>query len=103
MDVANARLYWSEITGLHLGVFRVIHIQISDYTVLFINRTNSGANRVTYHGDDRELVEQFGHPRQLMLEVVHPHVADVWALERLMLQDSELVRIVAREERGLRW
>ena len=85
MDVANARLYRSEITGLYLGVFRVIHIQISDYAVLFTDHANSGANHVTYHGDDRELVEQFGHPRQLMLEVVHSHVADVWALERLML------------------
>ena len=85
MDVANARSYRSEITGLHLGVFRVIHIQISDYAVLFTDCPNSGTNRVTYHGNDRELVEKFGDPRQLMLEVVHPHVADVRALERLML------------------
>ena len=85
MDAANARSSRSEISGLNLGVFRAIHVQFSDHEVLFADCPNSGTNCVTYHGDDGKLLEQFGDPCQLMLEVVHPHVADVWALERLML------------------
>ena len=103
MDVANARFSRSEIIELNLGVFRGIRIIINAHEVPFADHPNSGANRGTYHGDDGELVEQFRDPCQLMLEVVHPHVADVRALERLMLQDSELVRIVTREEWRLRW
>ena len=85
MGDANARSSRSKITGLNLGVFRGIRIQITDYEALFADHPNSGANHVTYHGDDGVLVEQFRDSCQLMFEVVHPHVADVWALERLML------------------
>ena len=57
----------------------------------------------TYHSDHWISLEKFGNPAQLILEVVHPHIAYVWALESLVLQNRELLLIVIREIRGMGW
>ena len=103
MDAAITCPSRSEMRGFNFGVFHEIHIQISDNSILSVLIPPYWEKGATYHGDDGELVQELRDLRQLVFEIVHPHVADVRALERLMLQDVELSQIVTRKEGGLRW
>ena len=50
--------------------------------------------KVTYHGYVVVLFDKSDYLVELVLEIVHPHVADVCALACIVIQEGQLVFVV---------